>query len=80
MCGWVAGLALLLLIGFLIFAGSKNNSNNASSGSSLPTAASRTDTAEHHGLRLIIAAADHPGAIEELRSNAPVSETVGRRQ
>ena len=41
MYGWVAGLALLLLIGFLIFAGSQNNSNTASSGSSLPTTASR---------------------------------------
>ena len=39
---WVAGIALLLLIGFIIFAGWNNNSNTASSGSSLPTAASRT--------------------------------------
>jgi len=30
---WVAGIAVLLLIGFIIFAGSKNNSNTASSGS-----------------------------------------------
>ena len=42
MYGWVAGLALLLLIGFIIFAGWKNNSNTASSGSSLPTTSSRT--------------------------------------
>ena len=38
---WVAGISLLLLIGFLIFAGWKDYSNTASSGSSPPTAASR---------------------------------------
>jgi hypothetical protein len=41
---WVAGIAVLLLIGFIIFAGSKNHSNSASSGSSPPTMASRTMT------------------------------------
>jgi hypothetical protein len=46
MYGWVAGVSVLLLIGFIIFAGWKNNhnSNIASSGSSPPTTASRTVT------------------------------------
>jgi ABC-type phosphate transport system substrate-binding protein len=44
MYGWVAGLALLLVIGFIFFAGWKNNSNTASSRSTPPTAASRTMT------------------------------------
>lgn len=39
MWGWIAGVAVLLLIGFLIIAG--NNSNTASTGSS-PTATSST--------------------------------------
>ncbi len=39
MWGWIAGVAVLLLIGFLIIAGWNNNSNTASSGSS-PTATS----------------------------------------
>ena len=42
MWSWVAGVSVLLLIGFLIFAGYNNNSNTASSGSS--TTASRTVT------------------------------------
>ena len=42
MWSWVAGVSMLLLIGFLIFAGSKNNSNTANSGST--TTASRTVT------------------------------------
>ena len=33
MWSWVAGVSLLLLIGFLIFAGWNNNSNTANSGS-----------------------------------------------
>ena len=37
MWGWIAGVAVLLLIGFLIIAGWNNNPNTASSGSS-PTA------------------------------------------
>src|SRR5215813_15258883 len=37
MWGWIAGVAVLLLIGFLIIAGWNNNSNTASTGSS-PTA------------------------------------------
>jgi hypothetical protein len=43
---WVAGAALLLLIGFVILAGwkSNHNSNTASSGSSPPATASRTVT------------------------------------
>jgi hypothetical protein len=43
MWGWIAGVAVLLLIGFLIVAGWNNNSNTASSGSA-PTAASHTAT------------------------------------
>jgi len=43
MWGWIAGVAVLLLIGFLIVAGWNNNSNTARSGSS-PTATSRTAT------------------------------------
>ena len=39
MWGWIAGVAVLLLIGFLIIAGWNNNLNTASSGSS-PTATS----------------------------------------
>lgn len=39
MWGWIAGVAVLLLIGFLIIAGWNNNSNTASTGSS-PTATS----------------------------------------
>jgi hypothetical protein len=39
MWGWIAGVAVLLLIGFLIIAGWNNNPNTASSGSS-PTATS----------------------------------------
>jgi hypothetical protein len=42
---WVGGVSLLLLIGFLIFAGWNNNSNTANTGSSPPTTtASRTVT------------------------------------
>ena len=64
MWGWVADLALLLLIGFIIFAGWKNNSNTASSGSiTAYRGQPHHDTAEHHGLRFVIAAADHPGAV-----------------
>jgi hypothetical protein len=44
MWGLIAGVALLLLIGFLIFAGYNNNSNTASSGSSTSTTASRITT------------------------------------
>ena len=66
MWSWVFGVSLLLLIGFLIFAGWNSNSNTANSGS--PPSHDRLshrDTAEHDGLRLVIAAADHPGAVEE---------------
>jgi hypothetical protein len=41
---WVAGVSVLLLIGFLIFAGYNNNSNTASGGSSTSTTASRITT------------------------------------
>lgn len=45
MWSWVAGVSLLLLIGFLIIAGWNNNSNTANSSSSPPTTtASRTVT------------------------------------
>lgn len=37
MWGWIAGVAVLLLIGFLIIAGWNNNTNTASSGSSTTT-------------------------------------------
>src|SRR5215475_717668 len=40
MWGWIAGVAVLLLIGFLIIAGWNNNSNTASSGSSGTTTSS----------------------------------------
>ena len=36
MWGWVAGVAVLVLIGFLIIAGWNSNTNTASSGSSAP--------------------------------------------
>ena len=42
MWSWVAGVSLLLLIGFLIFAGWNSNSNTANSGSPPTTTASRT--------------------------------------
>ena len=45
MWSWVAGVSLLLLVGFLIFAGWNSNSNTANSGSSpSTTTASRTVT------------------------------------
>jgi hypothetical protein len=44
MWGLIAGVSVLLLIGFLIFAGHNNNSNTASSGSSTSTTASRITT------------------------------------
>jgi hypothetical protein len=44
MWSWVAGVSLLLLIGFLIFAGWNSNSNTANSGSPPATTASRTVT------------------------------------
>jgi hypothetical protein len=40
MWGLIAGVSVLLLIGFLIFAGHNSNSNTASSGSSTSTTAS----------------------------------------
>jgi ABC-type phosphate transport system substrate-binding protein len=40
MWSWIAGIALLLLIGFVIIAGSHSNSNTASSGPSASTTAS----------------------------------------
>jgi hypothetical protein len=44
MWGWIAGIALLLLISLVIIAGSHYKSNTASSGSSTSTTASRTVT------------------------------------
>ncbi|MGC2826238.1 MAG: hypothetical protein WA322_18705 [Pseudolabrys sp.] len=44
MWSWVAGISLLLLMGFIIFAGWKNYSNTASSGSSPPAISSRMAT------------------------------------
>jgi hypothetical protein len=41
--GWIAGVAVLLLIGFLIVAGWNSNSNTASSGSS-PSSTASTPT------------------------------------
>ena len=64
MWSWIFGVSLLLLIGFLIFAGWNSNSNTANSGSTTyHDRLSHRDTAEHDGLRLVIAAADHPGAV-----------------
>ena len=40
MWGWIAGVAVLLLIGFLIIAGWNSNSNTASSGSKTTTTSS----------------------------------------
>ena len=40
MWGWIAGVAVVLLIGFLVIAGWNSNSNTASSGSSPSTTAS----------------------------------------
>ena len=62
--GWVAAVSSLLLIGFIILASWNNNIAS----SDFPTnhhGQPHRDTAEHRGLRLVIAEADHPGAIEE---------------
>lgn len=40
MWGWIAGIAVLLLIGFLVVAGRNSNSNTAASGSGPSTTAS----------------------------------------
>ena len=40
MWGWIAGVAVLLLIGFLLVAGWNNNSNTANRGSATSTTAS----------------------------------------
>jgi hypothetical protein len=42
MWGWIAGVAVLLLIGFLIIAGWNNNTNTASNGSPAATTSSPT--------------------------------------
>ena len=44
MWSWVAGVSLLLLIGFLIFAGWMNNSSNTANSNPPTTTASRTVT------------------------------------
>jgi hypothetical protein len=44
MWGWIAGVAVLLLIGFLIIAGWNNNPNTASSGSSPTTSGTAPST------------------------------------
>jgi hypothetical protein len=86
MWGWIAGVAVPLLIGFLIIAGWNSNSNTASSGRSTSTTASNRDPAKHRGLRLVSAAADQPGAVEERHAVArqlfheiPVPAPHGRR-
>ena len=61
--GWVAAVAALLLIGFVILRAGitqhcKQRFLTAHHGQP------HRDTAEHRGLRLVIAEADHPGAIE----------------
>ncbi len=45
MWGWIAGVAVLLLIGFLIIAGWNNNSNTARNGSPTTTTSSAPSTA-----------------------------------
>jgi hypothetical protein len=90
MWGWIAGVAVPLLIGFLIIAGWNSNSNTASSGPSTSTTTSiaraHRDPAKHRGLRLVSAAADQPGAVEERHAVArqlfheiPVPAPQGRR-
>ena len=60
MWSWVAGVSMLLLIGFLIFAGWNNNSNTANR-ETYHDGLSHRDTAEqHHRHGLVIAADDHP--------------------
>ena len=78
MWGWIAGVAVLLLIGFLIIAGWNNNRNTASSGSS-PTATSSTryeQHAEHDRLGLDFAEAGDAGGTD-VSSSGPVA---GRRE
>ena len=62
--GWLAAVSSLLLIGFIILA-SWNNNIASSDSSTNHHGQPHRDTAEHRGLRLVIAEADHPGAIEE---------------
>ena len=60
MWGWIAGVAVLLLIGFLIIAGWNNNTNTASSGSSTTTSSStapRMTPPADNGLRVVVNAA-----------------------
>ena len=77
MWGWIAGVAVLLLIGFLIIAGWNNNSNTASSGSS-PTATSNAPRmrAEHDRLRLHFAEAGDAGRTDVSSSGS----VAGRRE
>ena len=77
MWGWIAGVAVLVLIGFLIIAGWNNNGTTASNGASpSATATTRTphDPADHHGLRLFIDAAADAGTFDRRRHAAARSK------
>ena len=74
MWGWIAGVAVLLLIGFLIIAG--NNSNTASSGSSPTATTEHAHGAEHDRLRLHFAEAGDAGRTDVSSSGS----VAGRRE
>lgn len=66
MWGWIAGVAVVLLIGFLIIAGWNSSSNTASSGSSTTSTAAdeARDSTEHHGVWFVRAATVYAGAVK----------------
>jgi hypothetical protein len=66
MWGWIAGVAVVPLIGFLIIAG-WNSSNTASSGSSTTSAHQHADEvgdSTEHGVWFVRAATVYAGAVE----------------
>ena len=76
--GWVAGIAVLVLIGFLIIAGLNGNShiaNNNTSPATTGTATRQMNSAEHDRLgrdvaKTAAAAADNAGAEQERHAIA----------
>jgi hypothetical protein len=87
MWGWIAGVAVPLLIDFLIIAGWNSNSNTASCGRSTSTTASMpARTATPPSTAGSGSSADQPGAVEERHAVArqlfheiPVPAPQGRR-
>ena len=74
--GWVAGLAVLVLIAFLVIVGANSNTNTANNNAAPATtgnAMRQVEPAGHHRLGRGLAAAADPGA-----GNA--AQPAGRRQ